>query len=201
MTSRNTIATTPSQALTYKANAVYNCGPQVDFAGAFASNYPTDLTYLLSTSAAVSSVAPYNLFRVWRSSIRVRVTQAGSTPASLVVLPSRSPSLLAMGYTQWTEQDYAKVKLIPAGQSAEPINITNSQTSMRFAGYNSIETLRGDPYAGGAGPSTDPARLWYWHTYVSAYDGTSNVTLVLEVEIDYDIEFYARNNGSTAAPT
>lgn len=200
MTTRLSTSST-GVAHTFKGNSLYQVGPQVDWGGAFGANYPSDLTFLLSTPFATGSNAPYSRYRVFASSILVRVVQNSNVAADVVVWPSTAPSFLGMAVTNIMEQDYAKTKQLPAGTSAAPLVLHSRQTSMSEFGYHSREVLRGDDSTIGSVSTTTPTRTWFWNVFIGPSDGLSTLGAYIDYTIIYDVEFFSRNQGNTAGPS
>jgi hypothetical protein len=199
-------------------SATNGCGPQVDFAMAFAKNYPAGLKGIIQTQApGGSAICPYNLYRIRRARIFVDVIPApitaGVAPSGevrIALFPSVQASFLGTSYTAVCEQPYCNFKAIanPIFGTATTTAITgggalSGASRIRMKSFGSVGRLFGvppsavennDDYRGTV--ATGPTDLAYFHLVLIGDGGSYNCNI--EATVVYDVEFYGLNNLSSA---
>jgi len=194
-----------SDSTTFKMNSVNLFGPQSNFAGAFGSNVPAGLIYLLSASSVAGSNAPYSYVTVLRQEVTVRVLtnngvgSANVTPfcAAIVFSPAASlsglslPSIREQPLTSWTD--------IPAQTTGGAIIVRNDANCSTVAGV-SPQVYRSDRDFWGQA-SADPNTLLYAHVLIRPLDGVSTVYGLLDIQFKTEYEFHGLNPFSSTTPS
>lgn len=190
------------QSYTFKGNSPLISGPQFNWAGAFSTNYPSGLAYVLGQNQAGGSTAPYGNFFCVAGSIQfILNTMSDNTfPIVCLVWPSKNPSFLTMSLTQLQEQPYVKRVILPCLQStAQRSTISHSITTQQVMGLKYVASLERPDYCGNY--VTDPTTLWYWHIVVGSEDNSTSSKWCSEVRLNHRLELFGVNDYSTTAPS
>jgi len=190
---------------TFKGNSLYLSGPQTDWTGAFATNVPSGLFYLLSASSGASgAVAPYNFFRIRGSSISVSISP-GSTmtiPVAIDIIPSVFASFGASTTrTQYSEQPHAKTKILTfANSRGSGVRMKHYMSTSRMFNLKYKSQIEDNAYTGDN--DSDPTRLWYWHVLAHSVDGSGTQLdrMYVRVRVNYYVELFGLNPFVTTAP-
>lgn len=197
----NNGAITKGYYMTFKGNSYYLMGPQINYTGAFASNVPSGLVYLLSSGSSAGAVAPYTAARVKSSKITLRHACNSSNtnvPFYVIIVPSAKSDLSGLSITQWQEQPYAKTILVPS-QISVPYTLKRSMSTQRMFGQEYKSNMEDNEYFCTA--LSDPIALWYWHIYVVSANNTTVFDSYLDVQISYATDFVIHNQYSSATPS
>lgn len=192
-----------SNIMAFKGNSFLLSGPRSNNAGAFASNVPSGLYYLLSSNATAGAVAPYEFYRIHSSRIKVRIISGYAAGAAnteglkVIIYPSLSASNAGTLLTQAVELPKCKYALCPASTTGKQFTLSNTIDSPTMFGQKA--TFGNDnEYIGSA--TVDPVNLWYWQVYISSVDSTATVSYVVDITIDYDFDVLSRNTFVTTVP-
>lgn len=192
---------------TYKGNSILKVGPQVGYAGAFASNYPVGSYSLISQSLTGGSVSPYSKFRVKASRCKLEVISqqpvtAGvpSDPLKVILVPTLTASFSGTVGNNVSEQPKAVHCIVPAfNETGKACVLSQWASTKDVVGLQYDSSLEDPVYTGDW--QTDPSSLWYWQIYIASANANNilgNVTVV--VTIDHLIDFFARNNLNSSGP-
>jgi len=190
---------------TFKMNSVNLFGPQVNFAGAFGSNVPAGLIYLLSAGSVAGSNAPYSYVTVLRQEVTVRVLTnngVGSvnvTPFCAAIVFSPQSSLSGLSLTAIREQSLTAWSDVPAQTTSGPIIVRNDASCSTVAGI-SPQVYRSDRDFWGQA-SADPNTLLYAHVLIRPLDGVSTMYGLLDIQFKTEYEFHGLNPFSSTTPT
>jgi len=184
----------------WKGNSFYLAGPQFNNTGAFTSNVPSGLSYLLSSDSAAGATAPYSRYNIVASRITYRIlpTAVNTGPCRFALFPSTVTTTAGMGFSQASEQPYSVNIDVPAVQTNKPTILSNFMTTSKIYGV-SDEVQKIPDFRGTA--NSDPVNLWYWHAVMVSADGSSDVNLSYDVVIEYVVQFDQRNQFSTTTPS
>jgi len=190
---------------TFKMNSVNLFGPQANFSGAFGSNVPAGLLYLLSASSVSGANAPYSYVTVLRQEVTVRVLTnngVGSvnvTPFCTAVIFSPSASLSGLNLPTLREQPLCAWSDVPAQTTAGPVIVRNDANCSTVAGI-SPQVYRSDRDFWGQA-SADPNTLLYVHVLMRPLDGVSTVYGLLDIQFKTEYEFHGLNPFTSTTPT
>lgn len=130
----------------------------------------------------------YARYEVKASRIRVRIHNVHNANAmETVVYPSQA-SVPVTTLSTTIEQPYSR-RVATAG--------TNSKMTGFMTNYIGVKKLMGrniDSVNFTASTTANPAHQVYWVIYTSSLDGSTNVDMILEVDILYYCRFYQRNS-------
>jgi len=194
----------PAYSETYKLNSVgTGVGPQTNYTGAFAGNFPSALRYLLSTNTSPSS-APYYQARIVESRIRVDVipdvyvAAVSTAPFTVGILPTANATLSGLSTTNINEQPLAKYSLCGSTSAGKITTLRHAVRTGTLFGHSDSQVRTVDDY--NFVVNSDPVRLAYWQLYFRSLDGTSNISGKFVVTIEHHFEFMIRLNLTTTAP-
>lgn len=184
---------------TFKANGSFNLfGPQTNWTGAFATNVPAGSYYLISTGST-NSVAPYGKCVTLGVEMEVKATNISiTTPWELILVPTRTASLNAVGQTTIKEQRGAICVCFQPSNGAPALGKLAARTSAIY-GVSEYEVRNNPDFAQAAG--ADPANLWYFHAYVRAMDGSTTGSVQLEYRFKFHFLFKELNIFTSTAPS
>jgi hypothetical protein len=138
-------------------------------------------------------MAIYDRFRVYKSRLRLVGGSYGSTlPTAsfrVVCLPSTSSAT----YVTLDDAASAPFAVSSLNFGGNPgCRHTREYTTATVTGVTPATVLDDVDYSGtvGAGPAVNA----YWHVYVQAADLTSTVVATFDIELEYYVDFYARND-------
>jgi hypothetical protein len=188
-----------SKSLVFKANALYNVGPREDYAGSFASNYPSGLTYLLSNYTSQPGGSPYGQYRVAHSHITVEIINNAAVGINVCIFPMVQSSAGGLSASNIREQPRAVFRYVPASTSV-PITTLNSHITTYELNGLTKQNWESNPNFTGLGASTDPGSVNYWNVVLNSNDATTAMGVTVNTRILYRCEFFGNNNMSTAAP-
>lgn len=195
----NYVPTSAGQPFTFKGNSFYLAGPQTNNSGTFSANVPSGLLYLLSQNTNAGSSAPYNQYRIHSSRINLQyITNEANTKAvKLTCFPSISS--ISTGLTQLIaiEQPNTKFRLCPSDTNTKSIVLVNYMETRRMYGINKGD-LTAPQFMGTA--VADPAYTWYWQCDLNTIDGAGTIDALVQVTIDYWVEFVSIQTFSSAVP-
>lgn len=192
--------------LVFKGNSVMNVGPSQGTSyptGVFASNVPAGLIYILSSptiGAATGAVAPYGTYRVLGSAISAMYTpNTGSAATEINIFPSDQVSYANLTRTTIAEQPYNKSwSYGNAVQTSQLRRMKNYMSTAKIFGLKNKLMLEDGQFDGF--PTVEPARPWFWHIYMTSFDGTATVVKLMRIQITYYIEFFTRNQYASGVP-
>ncbi len=192
-------ATSDSQ--TFKMNGVNLFGPQTGFSGAFGSNVPAGLIYLLSASSVAGSNAPYSYVTVLRQEITVRAltNNTNFAPFCVAVCYSPSASLSGLNLPSIREQPLTAWADVPSQTTAGAIVVRNDANCSTVAGV-SPQVYRSDRDFW-AQASADPNTLLYAHVLIRSLDLVSTLTGLLDIQFKTEYEFHGLNPFTSTTPT
>lgn len=189
------------QIQSFKGNSFFQSGPATSYGGAYSTNAPSGLYYLLSSTSAAGAIAPYQQYRITSSRINLMIclnSLATNIPVYVFIIPSTKATLAGMTTTQLEEQPYCKKILMPASNtSGKPTRISHSMRSTTVWGDMPVE---GEENAYEATAVADPANLWFWHTEFRAANGVQPFDLYVDYEIQYNVELFNLNQFVTTVP-
>jgi len=135
----------------------------------------------------------YNFYKVHGSTFRMMQSGNSVTVGNIIGTVTVNPTKVttSIGLANSMAQPYALVTRSLIYNSALYGKWqSSSMSSMKILG------LKGAQYDGnediGAAVNANPAKQWYWQVNFGPDDGTTTSTLLLNVQIDYDVEFYDR---------
>lgn len=184
------------QYLTFKGNSLgINSGPSVN-GGAFSAGVASGMSFLICNPADNPLTAPYTLYRVWGSSIKLRFTNISTGPAAVdyFLFPSiksginiGSSSINVIG-----EQPLVKSKSSVGNNTTKPIMFKRFMSVRKAFGFKYRSAVEGNGNFSGT-YNTDPVATWFWNIYAFG-DGATNITGRYEYEVTHYVEFYQRSN-------
>jgi hypothetical protein len=133
----------------------------------------------------------YNYYRVLRSRNVVRVANASSVPATVVMLPlnsdpGASPSIATQ--QSWLNNPYSKIKVVPAA-GGPVVSVSGSMSTEKIFGSKMV--YFDDNFASLV--NTIPTNNWYWAASVQVATAPgSTINFYVENDIYIDVEFYSR---------
>jgi hypothetical protein len=196
------ISSVVNSALTYKLNGVgAGVGAQVSWAGAFAGNFPSGLTYLLASTVATGASAPYYFARIIESKITVLIMPDGSNnvPFDVFLWPTYNASYSGVPKTQLREQKYMTYRTCGLNTSGKPTILQSQMGVGKLLGKTEEQELTDDGFY--FTYNTDPTYLAYWQLFAGAQDGVSNIKFNYVVTIDHHFEFTLNLTAKTTQPT
>jgi hypothetical protein len=194
-------------------------GPQVNFTGSFATNYPTGAFQLIGSQTPTGGTTigavfvpngVYSRYRVLSSSITIHFTPAdtlgvvGDTGYEIYVLPNTLPASAKaipgmLTNEQLREQPYVKYLFTPASITAKVPVIRHHMTTAKMFGLRYKSLLEAQEYTGAS--LSGVTNSWVWDVYVSTIATAGTNDYFIAVDIEYDIEFFDRNNITSTGPT
>lgn len=192
------------------ATGTAGVGPQVNAAGAFATNYPTGLYYLLAQPLNNYAQAPYAACRVLNATFKFRAIpapitagQRGCQMIRLAYLPTIQPSILNLPIISVLEQPRAREHLMeypvrPDGgisYNGVPKWHTMKMNVARAFGIPPQSILNDTGFLNT--PTNVNAQPAYFYISIAgdgSVTGGDNYNVTIEWEIHYDTVFNARNN-------
>jgi len=191
-------AATSSQSYHLNSPAI-QFGPQVNWAGAFANNYPSGLAYMLGSNVTTGSSAPYSHSTVLDFDWGVDMTNATAVAAYITLIPSLSPSLSSMTSATLGEQRGATQILIPPG-TLIPLRMRSSGRIHELFGVSAMEVSNALP-AYSQIVATLPSSLCYMHIVASSIDGTTPVIINTRTTVFLRLRLSGINPWNTNAPS
>jgi len=184
---------------TYHLNSpAFTFGPQVNWTGAFANNYPSGMSYLLGTPSAGGSTAPYALASTIEYDWQVDLVNIASVAAYVTLIPAYSISLTGMSQATLAEQRGALQILVPPNNTAQPLKLRSSGKISELFGTTAGEVLNNQlSYAQAVGAL--PLYSVYMHLIVSSVDGSTSCAMQTKSTVWLKIR-YSRNNPYTTSP-
>lgn len=194
------VSSVATQRVAYKANNIMNVGPNINNGG-FNANYPAGACSLYSSSeSGTGDIPPYTSYRVWGSRMSYRYTTTGTASPNvrIVSYPHRidAGNSGALSFQQIAEQPYAKV------QQVAPVLNTSCRTVSQYMSSGKMfgvpKTLVYQSAFSTAG-SVAPAYSWFWNIFLYG-DAVNTFSGTLEVDIDFDIEYFDKAILLSTAP-
>lgn len=135
--------------------------------------------------------AIYGKYRVFGSRITVDIINGSpSAAASLAVLPWTD----VVTFTSWPQvSELPEARVSPMIPIASRVSkrLTHAVSTSTVCGLRARQIMDED---WGATVGSNPLQIWYWNVCVASVDATTNVTASLRVRIEFDCEFYDRND-------
>lgn len=182
---------------TYHLNSpAFQFGPQIDFTGAFANNYPSSMAYLLSSAVASGSGCPYNRSTVLEYDWNLDVINIAASSCYVTLLPSLFNSYSTMPTATLSEQRGAVQVLVPS-KNILPIRMRQSGKIGDLFGTDAIESRDLYPFSQQVGGL--PGFSCYMHVIVTSVDGT-NVDCQVKSTVFLKIRYSGLNPSSSIAP-
>jgi hypothetical protein len=184
---------------TYHLNSpAYQFGPQVNWTGAFATNVPAGISYLLSSNASGGSVAPYFYCTTHAIDFEIECINIQTISAYVTVVVSYDPSLSTMTQSQISEQRGAVQILVPPSNSTIPYKIRGLYNLSEILGVAHTEVLNDVQYRQPAGSL--PAQSIYLHVIVASVDGSTTCAMQTRQSFTFWHKFTVANNFVTTVP-
>lgn len=154
----------------------------------FRGNSPWDPDYQLGGHSALGYdqwASLYHNYRVHKSHIFIR-TASASQAFKMSVVPTSIP-VMPLNINTAYEYPYAKVKTVSTTVSPD-CKMSSYMYTKRIWGLRSIE------YEDNCQAQVDavPNNQWYWKLFFSSFDGTTNMTLHMDIMLVYYVEFFNR---------
>lgn len=189
-----------SDSSSFKMNSFNLFGPQSNFAGAFGSNVPAGLFYLLSASAAAGGNAPYNACTVLRQEVTVRALSnaTNSSPSMIAIVHSPAATLSGLSATSLREQANTAWVDVPASTTNGAVVLRNNAWCSQIAGVTPAVYRSDEDYWFTS--SADPTKLLYTHVLTRNLDGVSTLYMYLDIQFKTEFEFHTLNSFTSATP-
>jgi len=203
-TSIVTQASSVGDSLTYKANGIGNLfGPRINYTGAFASNAPSGLLYLLSSSATGGAAGPYGRCLVLKCNHQMQITPTVSNTIPSVAFScfNLNASQSGLILSAICEQPFTAVKDIPSQVTGSgPVILRNGVNMWDVLGVSEkVYMSEISDYAGTA--AADPNTLVYLQTSVRAIDGVTTMNAFIMHTFEFEVLFDQRNPFIPTAPS
>lgn len=135
----------------------------------------------------------YSYYRTIRSSLRVRFANSTNSPVQALIIPlngdpGATPSSTLL--QSFVNNPYSKIKMV-SGDGSPVTTLGHRMTTEKIFGSKSI--YFDDAFASAV--TTVPVNNWYWCVaLLSPNTVGSNLTVVVQIEILMDVEFFGRKN-------
>lgn len=195
--------------ISFAANALFGNGAIVNSAAA-TNIVPAGLIYLLGSPSlggnAFANGAPYSQYRILGCNMRTKFALMPNVnfvqPNVVVASTPNTLPIQANGLvTNIIEQPNNKWTLVKQDHGAS-VTFNHNMTTSRI--YALKGEVRSNEYAGAiaAGVISLPTSLWYHNYTILAASTSTLATFIagLVVQLDYDVEFFNRNEMSSANP-
>jgi len=177
----------------------FSFGPQVNWTGAFANNFPSGLSYLLGSNVPAGSPAPYHNCTTLDYDWSLDLTNATAVAAYITLVPSLSSSLSSMTSPTLGEQRGAVQILIPPG-TLIPLRMRSTGKIHELFGVSSTEISNALPaYSQTSGIT--PTSLAFMHIVGSSIDGTTPVIINFRMSVFLRLRLSGINPWTTTAPS
>lgn len=210
-----------SQVLSFYGNQITSpgVGPQFNFTGSFATNYPSGCFQLIGSQTPTGGTTiggtfvpngVYSRYRVLSSSISVHFVPAdasgvvGDAGFEVYILPNTLPASAKaipgmLTNEQLREQPYVKYLFAPASITGKALALRHHMTTAKMFGLRYKSLLEAQEYAGTS--LSGVTNTWVWDVYINSPTSLGTNDYVLYTDIEYDIEFFDRNNITSTGPT
>lgn len=196
-----TLSAVAGVTFTFKLNGSFNLfGPQINNAGAFATNVPAGSNYLLSTNSAAGSNAPYFRATSRKAMVDLEVLGVSSNtiPISVATFPSVDSSISGLAIAICREQKGAAYGEI-SYNATSPLKLSTAVNFSTLFGVSDKEILDSPDYS--QLPGVDPANLCYYHIYIASMDGTTAQTCYVNMSVRHLFRFRGLNTFNSTAPS
>jgi hypothetical protein len=175
-------------------------GPQAAFSGAFGSNVPAGLFYLLSAASGSGGNAPYNACTVLRQEVTVRVlsNQSNFTPSCVAVIHTPAATMSGLSLASLREQANTAWADIPASTTQGAVIVKNDAYCSQIAGVSPTVYRSDEDYWFTS--AADPTKVLYTHVLTRPLDGASALYLLLDIQFKTEFEFHTLNAFTSATP-
>jgi len=138
--------------------------------------------------------ALYSRYRVWGSRLKVNIVPNvnATDPTIWVIGPAHVSTAISLAtQPDFQAQPYTQARVLTLYTTGEPrCTFTQNMTTSKYLGLSQTEFEGRDDLA--ALTSANPAKQWYWKITATNVDTTGTTDLCINVEIDYDVEFWDR---------
>lgn len=128
--------------------------------------------------------ALYLKYRIHSSKIRIKACNLTAIPVALIVYPESSSSA-PVSIENDREQRYSKEKLISAVTAGGTTTLNHAISVKKLFGTKQLD----DIYSGICA-TANPSATAAWNVAVYSVDGTTNVSVPVQIMVEYNIEFY-----------
>jgi len=187
-------------AATYKINSPFLLfGPQADWAGAFAANYPAGSDWLLGSRVITGSSAPYFYFTIMYYRFEFEFINSTAAAVDILIFPSVNPSYIGMTASNLAEERGAIKLVLPASSIAGPYRCRVQGRVSELFGVKDYEVVNDGDYSSSQG--ADPARICYMHVVCRSKDGSTSLSTACTITAYFDVKFSGLNPMGTTGPT
>lgn len=195
----STMNSAASTQNSYHLNSpAFNFGPQAQWTGAYANNYPSGLSYLLGSTAAAGSVAPYAHSTVVEYEWFLDLTNIAAATAVVTVIPSYNNTLTGMTTATLSEQRGAIQLLCPPSMNT-PLRMTSRGRISDLIGVTETEIMN-DTLTYGQAVGALPSYNFYMHIVASSVDGSTVTSMQTRSTVFLKLKLSTLNPFSSAAP-
>jgi len=129
--------------------------------------------------------AAYFRYRVHGSSIEITATTtSSSSPVRLGLIPTNNTTTV-IDIPDLLTNSRSQNCIVGISTGASGARLYDSQRSNTIMGSGGLIT---DAHT--ALVSTSPSDDWYWHISAQSYDLSTSVTVIMDIKIVYDVEFF-----------
>jgi len=186
-------------AATYKINAPFLLfGPQANWAGAYAANYPAGASWLLGSRIITGSAAPYFNFTILYYRFELEFINSTAAAVDILVFPSINPSYIGMTASNLAEERGAIKLVLPASSIGGPYRCRLQGRVSELFGVKDYEVVNDGDYSSSQG--ADPTRICYMHVVCLSKDGTTSISTACTITAYFDIKFSGLNPMGTTGP-
>lgn len=184
---------------TYVINGPANLfGPQTNFAGAFAANYPSGINWLLATNNVLGSNAPYRFLTVQAYKFEVQLQNTSTVGARVCIWPSLDASFLAMPFSNMCEQKGAICIDVSPNSLGGPFRGRIEGKCHELFGVTQQQYHDDSDYVQIVGAT--PTRPCFLHVVSTSLDGT-NISTYAQITAYLDCTFTGLNQMPTTGPS
>jgi hypothetical protein len=131
----------------------------------------------------------YERYRVLGSKIIVKFINNSAGSSAIFVLHADTDPLALVSFFPISEQPHTKVSKFTPVSARMPSSLAMKKSSCEIMGLSRSQ-LWDDDYSGG--PTSNPAKMWYYNIFINSADNTANLQGQLEIMIAYDVVFSDR---------
>jgi len=135
--------------------------------------------------------APYLTYNVMDAYFKIDIINTSATVPFYVIIYAAREAGVPGTTTEAFEQQFSKYTVVGINSSVPSKRLFIKVKTAQIFGETTSAVKSEDSYS--APYNTNPANVWYYHVYLIACDGSSNITARTRIELIYNAEFSDRN--------